>query len=226
MSPERLHYELVHGLLEDGACPSNAELARRMEIAENDVARLLRELEAIHGVVLHPHVCEPWIVHPFSLTPTIHFVERTGRGWWAPCVWCAMGVAALAGGNVCIHTRIAGETEPLAIRVHGGQPEPSDLVVHFPIPPARAWDNVHQHCSMVLPFHSAAGIDEWSARHKLPKGEAVPLEQVARLARVWYGSHHHPDWHKWSMDEAQRIFSDAGLRSPFWHLDGGRGGRF
>ena len=28
--------------------------------------------------------------------PAIH-------GWWAPCIWCAFGVAALAGGEIAIH---------------------------------------------------------------------------------------------------------------------------
>src|SRR5262249_57149373 len=33
------------------------------------------------------------------------------RGWWAPCIWCALGVAALVGEDVVIHSRIGGEAE-------------------------------------------------------------------------------------------------------------------
>jgi len=221
------HYELVHGLAERGACPSNSELAGQLGIDIAEVEELLRRLSAIHGVVLHPHICEPWIVHPFSLTPTLNWVEGQGRSWWSPCIWCALGVAVIVEGNVQIHTRFGGEAEPLTIPVNDGQPLGLDNVwVHFAIPPAQAWDNVHQHCSMVLPFHSPDQIDEWCDRHGLPRGEVVPLQKVARLARLWYGSHAHPAWHKWSIAEAQQIFGIAGLDSHFWNLGGRTGTPF
>ena len=78
---------------------------------------------------------------------------------------------------------------------------------------------------MVLPFRSGEEIRAWAERHRLPMGEPVPLRQVAHLARVWYGSHARPDWHKWSVAEAQQIFRDAGLRSEFWNL-GEKAGKF
>jgi hypothetical protein len=61
-------------------------------------------------------------------------------------------------------------------------------------------------------------IDIWRRRHNHPKGQAVPLRQVATLARIWYGKHGRPDWRKWTVGEAQDIFSKAGLTSPFWNL--------
>jgi len=222
----QLHFELIHGLLSEGACPTNAELGRLMQLAPADVERLLRLLSETHGVVLHPHVCEPWILHPFSLTPTLNWVDGRPRGWWAPCVWCAFGVATLAGGEVQIHTRLGGESEPLTIQVRDGQPlEFEDVLVHFAIPPARAWDNVHQHCAMVLPFRSEEEIEKWCKRHHLPHGLAVPLPQVALLAQRWYGSHAKRDWRKWTVAEAQIIFHETGLTSEFWSL-AGRSGEF
>jgi hypothetical protein len=96
----RLHYELIHGLVEDAACPTVSELAYRMSVTPDKVEELLHALSAIHGVVLHPCECRPWVIHPFSLTPTINWIEGQRAGWWAPCVWCALGVAALVGGEV------------------------------------------------------------------------------------------------------------------------------
>jgi hypothetical protein len=222
----RVHYELIRGLIDEGACPSASDLAGRIGLELADVQTLLRELQAIHGAVLHPHVCEPWIVHPFSSTPTLNWIEGRRAGWWAPCVWCAFGVAALVKGEVRIHTRLGAESEPIIIPAAGGVPTGSDdLVVHFAIPPANAWDNVHQHCALVLPFRSAREIREWCERHRQSQGEVVPLAQVARLAQVWYGSHAAPDWHKWTIAEAQQIFQEVGLTSAFWDL-GGKRGRF
>ena len=98
-------------------------------------------------------------------------------------------------------------------------------MVHFAIPPAQAWNNVHRHCALVLPFRSREEIGAWCARHGIPPGEAVPLEQVAGLARTWYGRHADRDWRKWTIAEAQAIFRRAGLDSPFWDL-GSVKGRF
>ena len=176
-------------------------------------------------MVLHPHICEPWIIHPFSLTPALNYVQSANGGWWAPCIWCAFGVAALAGGCVEIHARLAGETSPLVVQVRDGEPAAADLVVHFAIPPRRAWDNVHQHCGLVLPFRNADEIGPWCGRHRQPEGEAVPIAQVARLAKLWYGRHADADWRKWTVAEAQQIFTQAALVSPFWDL-GAQTGRF
>jgi hypothetical protein len=215
----RLHFEMVRRLLDSGVCPTDLELADQMRIPRGEVQNLLRLLSDIHGVVLHPHECRPWIVHPFSLTPTINWIEHSEFSWWAPCVWCAFGVATLAGGKVNIHTRFGAESETVVIPVQDGRPIGfNEVFVHFAIPPSRAWNNVHEHCSMVLPFRSRDEIRSWCSRHRLPLGEPVPLHQVADLARRWYGFHADSNWHKWTIDEAQEIFHHAGLTSAFWEL--------
>lgn len=221
----QVHRELIRSLMGTGACPKRAELAKRMEVSETEIELLLSELSEIHGVVLHPYACEPWLVHPFSTTPTAHFVEGQDGSWWAPCIWCGLGIASLVGGETRIHTRIGAEVEPLVIRIDNGEPvDHQDIWVHFAIPPSRAWANVHEHCSMVLPFRSREDILSWCSRHALPHGEAVPLDQVAQLAKVWYGTHADANWHKWTLAEAQEIFARSGLVSPFWDLGGERSG--
>jgi hypothetical protein len=212
----RLHYELIHGLIQTGVCPANADLSRQLGLPLAEIEDQLRALAAIHGVVLHPYTPAPWVIHPFSLTPTLNWIEGKQHSWWAPCIWCALGVATLIGGEVNIHSRYGAEGESVTISVTNGRPLGFETaVVHFAIPPARAWNNVHEHCAMVLAFRNAEEITSWCIRHGLPRGEAVPLDRVAQLASLWYGSHAHPDWHKWSVTEAQAIFHRAGLQSDF-----------
>lgn len=55
-------------------------------------------------------------------------------------------------------------------------------------------------------------------RHRLPRGRAMPMPQLARLAARWYGRHADADWRKWSRAEAQAIFAQMGLTDEFWHL--------
>ena len=118
----RVHHELIQTLVDTGNCPTRFELAGRLGMPVAQVEELLVELSDLHGVVLHPHICEPWLVHPFSTTPTAHWVEGPNASWWAPCIWCAFGIATLVGGETRIQTRIGAEAEPLVIRFLHGQP--------------------------------------------------------------------------------------------------------
>jgi hypothetical protein len=67
--------------------------------ASQRVEELLRSLADSHGVVLHPYACEPWVIHPFSLTPTVNWIQGERVSWWARCVWCALGVAVLVAAR-------------------------------------------------------------------------------------------------------------------------------
>lgn len=199
----------------DGSAPTAGEIAAAMSLPVDAIAASLRRLSDGHGVVLHPGTTDVWIVHPFSLSPTATWVEASGRGWWAPCIWCATGIAALVAPDVIIHSRLGGEAEPVAI--HLGKHE-AELVVHFPIPPRDAWNNVVHYCATVLPFRGEAEIDAWCARHRIPRGAAVPMSQVQLLGRVWYGRHLDRSWRKWTVVQARTIFEEVGLTDRFWHL--------
>lgn len=215
----QLHYELIRGLVDSGACPTNEMLAETLAISSAEVESGLRELAECHGLVLHPYATQPWVVHPFSLTPTLHWVEGERTAWWAPCLWCALGVASIVGGEVTIHTRIGAERKPLPISLRDRAPVGAqDVVVHFAIPPQNAWRNVHEHCAMVLAFRSSNDVKPWCDRHRLPYGQTVPLSQAAELATKWYGHYSCREWHKWTVPEARQIFHSVGLTSEFWSL--------
>jgi hypothetical protein len=104
----------------------------------------------------------PWVVHPFSLTPTINWIEGRRAGWWAPCIWCALGVAALVGGEVRVHTRYGAGSEPLTIPVTDGKPVGfEDLVIHFAIPlpglGTTCTNTARWCCRSALPVRSRSG---------------------------------------------------------------------
>jgi hypothetical protein len=214
-----VHHEIVSSLIETGAAANAEELARRLSVPLIDVEAAYRWLHDNHGLVLHPDCCEPWIVHPFALSPSHVWVESGDRGWWAPCTWCALGIVHLVGGTACIHARIGGEREPIAINMNDGRTTADDLLVHFALPVRAAWDNVHHYCAMVLPFRSRTDITRWSRRHRLPLGEAVPVAQASDLARHWYGQHHARNWTKWTPLQAAAIFQRVGLTGPFWAIE-------
>jgi hypothetical protein len=99
----------------------------------------------------------------------------------------------------------------------GACPNNSELAEHLRLAPVEIEE--------LLRHRSPEDIRQWCSRHRLPHGEAVPLRQVARLARRWYGTYADSNWHKWTVAEAQDIFREVGLTSPFWDL-GEKKGRF
>lgn len=215
----QIHHAIITRIILSGAAPSLDELSRSLHLTPSEVTAGLAELEQTHGIVLHPGSSEPWVIHPFALSPTATWVESGRGGWWAPCMWCALGITTLVG-DATIHTRVAGEREPLELRVHDGRTNHQELLIHFALPPREAWANVHHYCAMVLPFRNDADIDTWSARHRLPRGRAVSLPRLAELAARWYGRHADADWRKWTRTEAQSIFHGVGLTDEFWRLVG------
>jgi hypothetical protein len=218
-----VHHAFIDRLRRTGGAPSRHEVSAALARPVDEIEQALRRLSASHGVVLHPHVCEPWVIHPFSLSPTATWVQHGEQGWWAPCIWCGFGIAALVGRNVVIHARIGGEAEDVDIHIVNGEVVDKNLWVHFAVPPRAAWDNVQHFCATVLPFRQAADVQTWSSRHGIPVGSAVPISQVQELGREWYGHHCDRHWRKWSVAEAIAIFERVGLTGPFWSLESREG---
>jgi hypothetical protein len=213
-----LHHAILHSLVERCYAPDLASLARQFEVDTEVAADALRELESLHGVVLHPHRPEVWIAHPFSTAPTPFAVKHASRVWWGNCAWCSLGVAALVGGHdVTIHTTLGAEGEPVTVHIENGRVR-EDLWVHFPIPMAKAWDNVVYTCSTMLVFASESEIDEWCTRHALPRGDAQPIQLAYEFAAVWYGQHLNLDWRKWTLEEARLLFARFGFKGTIWAL--------
>lgn len=190
-----IHHYLIRGLIDDGFAPDIGRLQELVGAEAASVREALERLEASHGIVCHPDCAAPWVIHPFSLSPAATWVQTSQRGWWAPCIWCALGVATLVGGSVVIHSRIGGEEEDLDLHVCDGFVREDSIVTHFAMPLRSAWDNVHHYCATVLPFRSEADVDVWSRRRK------------------------------WSIAQASEIFERVGLTGSFWALEPDAGGK-
>lgn len=84
-----------------------------------------------------------------------------------------------------------------------------------------AWDNVVYTCSVMLLFADTAAVDDWCARHRIPRGDVQPVATVLAFARAWYGWHLDAGWRKWTVGEAAEIFARFGLTGDTWALDTG-----
>lgn len=214
-----LHYFILQYIIDKGHAPSLSILADHFGAGESSVEKALHALQDYHGVVLHPNAPKVWVIHPFSLAPT-NFLVKSSRGeWWGNCAWCSLGVAALLDEDVSIRTSSGAHGDALEIKIIDGEIEPQDLLVHFPIPMMKAWDNVIYTCSTMLTFRTEVEIDRWCERHDIAKGDVQPLPHVWKFAKKWYGQHLNPNWVKWTLQEAKQIFEEFELTHPVWQLE-------
>ena len=214
-----LHYHIIRDILDLGHAPDTDRLADLLGLSPDQIASGLQELQEYHGVVLHPNSDRIWVCHPFSLAPTLFWVESAKGSWWGNCAWCSLGVAALLQEDCRISTTLGAHEERTVVEIREGRITDSNLWVHFPVPMKNAWDNVIYTCSTMLLFRSPEEVDLWSAQHQIPKGDVQPISKIWAFAQRWYGRHRDRNWKKWTMEEAKAIFEEFDLSHEVWQLD-------
>lgn len=215
----KLHSLILKYIIENGFAPSVSTIAQLLACSDEEAKASLLSLQEYHGVVLHPNETKIWVVHPFSLAPTL-FTVKSARGiWWGNCAWCSLGVAALLNEDVTITTTIGGHDDQVTVSIKNGKIDKNDLYVHFPIKMTKAWDNVIYTCSNMLLFRNENEVNAWSQRHDIPRGDIQPIERIWEFSKVWYGNHLNPNWKKWTTKEAKEIFLRFGLTGDTWNLE-------
>jgi alkylmercury lyase-like protein len=209
---------LTRMIAERGHAPSIAELATAAGAGAGAVEESLRRLHESHSLLLHPHRCEPWVVHPFALSAGGCWVETPARGYWANCLYCGLGIAAALSSDAVITTRLGGEGETVRYHVEGRHLVETEGVFHLSVPAARWWDNVIFACASFQPFASEADVDPWCARHGMPRGAVMSLEPLWRFAGDWYGGCLDQSWRKRSVEQVRALFAAHGLTDPFWEI--------
>jgi Alkylmercury lyase len=214
-----LHYTILRHIIEEGYAPGLNDLVTILKVDKAEVEKALYTLQDYHGVVLHPHKTEVWVIHPFSLAPT-NFLVRSAKGeWWGNCAWCSLGIAALLKEDLAITTRYAAYDEQVVIHIVNGEVQEKDMYIHFPIPMKNSWDNVIYTCSNMLVFKDEEQINDWTKRHNIPKGDVQPVSNIWEFSKKWYGNHLNPDWKKWTMQEAKEIFLQFNLTNSIWNVE-------
>lgn len=214
----KLHQSILLHIINDGFAPDHRQLAAEFAVAEPDMVAAMQALADYHGLVLHPHAPDVWVIHPFSVAPTNFLVSNKEGEWWSNCAWCALGAASLLGADATIRTTLGATGRQVELHIRNGDLAETDYWVHFPVPMHQAWDNVIYTCSTMLLFESEAQVEAWCRRHGIPKGDLQSVSTVWEFAQVWYGRHLDPDWKKWSGEEAVEIFKRFGLSGPIWDL--------
>jgi hypothetical protein len=209
---------LTRMVADTGHAPSLGALAAASGRDVAAVEASLRRLHDSHSLLLHPHGCAPWAVHPFALSAGGCWVETPARGYWANCLYCGLGIAAALDCDALLTARLGGEGVTATYRVADGRLLDAGGVFHLSTPVAHWWDNVIHACASFQPFMHESDIEPWCARHAMPRGAVMSMDQLWRFASDWYGSYLRPPWRKRSADEVRAIFRANGLSGPFWEI--------
>lgn len=219
-SDDHLRAVLARLIARLGYAPDEAIIAAESGLTVEKVRTGLLRLSEAHALALHPGTTIPWVVHPFSLSPSSCWVAaECGHGYWANCLYCAFGIAAALRCDAIVSTRYGGEADPVRYTITGGQAPASDDLFHLSTPPRRWWENVTFTCSTFQPFRNLDEVHAWTERHRLPFGAVMTMPELWAFASEWYGAHLDEHWRRRTRRSAADLFERHQLTGPFWSLD-------
>jgi hypothetical protein len=68
----------------------------------------------------------------------------------------------------------------------------------------------------MLLFRSEEHVHRWCETRGLNRGAVFTPEQMWMVAKQWHGRRLEPGWRRFTLDEAEAVFADAGLMGAFW----------
>ena len=125
-----------------GRPPVPAEIGEALGIPQLQVEQALKRLADDHLLVLAPGAPYVWMANPLSALPTPYVVEARSRTWFGNCVWDALGVVAMLGGDGSVRTWCPDCGDRLSVEVADNALTSAEGVVHYAIPAARWWDDI------------------------------------------------------------------------------------
>ena len=128
-------------IVEKGAAPAAAEVARAHDLEARVVEEAYRALAAFHVIVLQPGTLDVWSAPPFSAVPTAFHVTVGRARHDAPCAWDAFGIPAALKRGAIIEGRCAWSGEPIPCGVERGLAY-GDGVIHLLVAAAHFWDDI------------------------------------------------------------------------------------
>ena len=122
--------------------PSVEDTAQHFNFSVEEAGELYKELHQRHSFFLEPETLNIHMANPFSGIPTDFKVHANGKTYFANCAWDMLGIPAALHCDAVIDAVCTESNEPIQVEVKNGQVTNSDLLVHFPLPFARWYDDL------------------------------------------------------------------------------------
>ncbi len=122
--------------------PSVDETARHFDISIEEASELYKELHNRHAFFLEPETLTVRMANPFSGIPTDFKVHANGKTYYANCAWDMLGIPATLHSDAVIEAVCTESNDSVRLEIKDGQITNNQLLVHFPLPFARWYDDL------------------------------------------------------------------------------------
>ena len=122
--------------------PSVDDTAAHFNISPTEVGELYKELNNRHAFFLEPETLTVRMAWPFSAVATNFKVYAEGKTYYANCAWDMFGIPALLKCDADIEAICTESNDRVHLEVKNGQITNYDLLIHFPLPFTRWYDDL------------------------------------------------------------------------------------
>lgn len=122
--------------------PSVDETAAHFDISTEQASELYNELHNRHALFLDVDKVAIRMANPFSGIPTDFKVHANGKTYFANCAWDMLGIPAALHCDAVVDAVCTESNEFVHLEVKDGQITNSPLLIHFPLPFARWYDDL------------------------------------------------------------------------------------
>ena len=133
--------------------PTVEETAAHFNISTEEASEYYKELHNRHAIFLDLETFAVHMANPFSGIPTDFKVHANGKTYFANCAWDMLGISAALHSDAVIEAVCTESNEAVRVEIkngniaRGGVPAAEDgdgsgLLIHFPLPFARWYDDL------------------------------------------------------------------------------------
>jgi len=199
---------IMDQVVDQGTVPQNAEISEALSLSKEELAGILKDLEAAVVVGLQneahagieyfqeekleepvPEVGEVFYARPFASFKNHYKIEVDGeQKWTGECAVEMCGISSMFPGkevvvrSVCRYTK-----EPVELTGKDGvlvDYSPKTLRVHFGVPLRYMPDDVVGWCDYNSFFSSEEAVEKWKTKHPNIKGITRDPETVANFVSI------------------------------------------
>jgi hypothetical protein len=122
--------------------PRVEETARHFNISNEETCEIYKELNERHAFFLEPDTLTIRMANPFSAIPTDFKVHANDKTYFANCAWDMLGIPAALHCDATIDAVFTESNDTVQLEIRDGKVTNSELLVHFPLPFARWYDDL------------------------------------------------------------------------------------
>ena len=122
--------------------PSVDITAAHFNISTEEAGEYYKELNNRHAFFLDPGTLNIRMAWPFSAIPTDFKVHANGRTYFANCAWDMLGIPAALHTDAVMEAICTVSNEAVQIEIKNGRVSDSNLLIHFPLPFSRWYDDL------------------------------------------------------------------------------------